>query len=135
MNLSKKKSLASRALKIGKGRVIFVAGRLDEVKDSITKKDIQDLVKSGAIKIREVKGRRTIVKSKKRKRGPGKVKKKINFRKRDYVIITRKLRTYVGNMRDKDKISRENYKTARKKIKNKEFKSLAQFREHLGGIK
>ena len=134
MNLGKKKKLAGRALNVGKDRIIFVAGRLEEIKEAITKRDIKDLVKLGAIKIKDIKGRRRAG-EKKRKKGPGKVKKKINLRKREYIIITRKLRNYVGNMREKDKITRDNYKTARKKIKNKEFKSLAQFREYLGGLK
>ncbi|HIH52186.1 MAG TPA: 50S ribosomal protein L19e, partial [Nanoarchaeota archaeon] len=80
----KKKELAAKALKIGKERVKFVRIRLDEIKDAITKQDIRDLVETGAIIIKPVKGRRTNIKRKNRK-GQGKVKKKVNKRKREYV--------------------------------------------------
>ena len=35
MNLRKKKSLAARTLKVGKGRISFSQSRLDEIKEAI----------------------------------------------------------------------------------------------------
>ena len=55
MNLRKKKILAAKALKVGKERIIFLKPRLEEIKEAITKQDIKDLYKEGAIKIKEVK--------------------------------------------------------------------------------
>ena len=94
MNLRKKKQLAKNTLGIGENRIVFVKPRLDEIKEAITKQDIRDLVKSGAIIIKKIKGRKTVVK-RKRRRGTGKIRMKVNTRKQDYVILTRKLRKYV----------------------------------------
>ena len=62
----KKKELAAKALKVGKGRIKFVNARLDEIKEAITKQDIKDLVLSGSIIINPIKGRRKNIKRKNR---------------------------------------------------------------------
>ena len=134
MNLKKKKQLTIRALKIGKARVAFVDSRIKEIKEAITKQDIRDLVSDGAIVIKEIKGRKKVV-NKKTKRSPGNVKKKVNKRKQDYMIMTRKLRKYVKAVRSQGKIDRDESLEIRKKIRNKSFKSLAHLKEHIGGIK
>ena len=74
MNLTKRKVLAAKGLKVGKNRIIFVKEHLSEIKEAITRMDIQDLHKNGAIQIREVKGRKKIEKRRNRRR-VGKVKK------------------------------------------------------------
>ena len=58
MNLRKKKELAARILKVGKERIIFSQQRLNEIKEAITKQDIRDLKRDGAITVREISGRR-----------------------------------------------------------------------------
>jgi large subunit ribosomal protein L19e len=133
MNLRTKKELAARALKVGKERIAFVGERREEIKEAITKQDIKDLYKDGAIKIKEVKGRKT--KIIKRNRSPGNVRKKVNTRKRDYVIMTRKLRAYVKALRGKGELSVEEAKDIRKKIRNKVFKSKANLRDYIGGLR
>jgi large subunit ribosomal protein L19e len=127
-SLNKKKLLAQRTLKIGKGRIKFVDSRLEEIKEAITKQDIKDLVDNGAIIILNEKGRKKIVRRKVR-RGPGKVRKKVNTRKKDYVILTRKLRKYMVEMRKQGRLSAEEVKEIRKKIRNKEYRSLAHMKE------
>ena len=134
MNLGKKKNLAVRALGVGKKRIAFVESRLDEIKEAITKQDIKDLKKEGAIKVKEVSGRKKIVR-RKRKRGPGKIKKKVNTRKQDYVKMTRKLRAHIKPMKESGKLSRENFIDIRKKIRNKKFHSLRHLKEYIGGLK
>jgi len=68
MNLGKKKELAKRTLKVGKG----------EIKEAITKQDIRDLKREGAIVIKNIKGRRKV--KKKKKKGVGNIRKKIKTR-------------------------------------------------------
>lgn len=133
MNLGKKKALASRTLKIGKERIVFIKERLDEIKEAITKQDIRDLKKEGAIVIKDVTGRKKVEK-RKRRRGLGKIKKKINVRKKNYIIMTRKLRAYVLAMLNRGEISKEDYKEIRKKIRNKAFRSKAHLKEYIGGL-
>ena len=133
MNLSTKKELATKTFKVGKKRITFVKSRLEEIKEAITKQDIRDLKNSGAILINEIKGKKTVVR--KKKRSPGNVRKKINVKKQDYVKLTRRLRTNVRTAKIQGKISLEEYKDIRKKIRNKIFKSKAHLKEFIGGLK
>jgi large subunit ribosomal protein L19e len=115
MKLNKKKELARRTLNVGKSRIIFLESRLDEIKEAITKQDIRDLKKEGAIVVKEIKGKRKV--RKKRKRSVGNIKKKVKTRKKDYVIMTRRLRNYLSELKKAGKISRKDEKELRKKIR------------------
>lgn len=130
MNLKKKKTLAAKTLKVGRERVVFVTPRLEEIKEVITKQDVVQLHKEGAIKIKEVKGRKKVEK-RKRKRGPGKIKKKVKTKKQDYMALTRKLRSYVAALKTQGTISRDEEKALRKKIRNKVFRSKAHLQENV----
>ena len=130
MNLRKKKQLAAKTLKIGKNRILFLKPRLDEIKEAITKQDIRDLVKDGAIIIKQIKGRKKI-KKRKRKKGFGNVKKKVKKRKESYVKVTRKLRKYLSELKRQGKISKEEVKDLRKKIRNKMFRSKSHLKEQI----
>lgn len=134
MNLSKKKELAARTLKVGKGRIIFNTARLDEIKEAITKQDIRDLLQNKAMVIREVKGRRTRVKRNTRRK-QGSIKQKPKKSKREYIIITRKLRRYLAAQRKKSLLTQEDYHLLRKEVRVKNFKSLAQLKEKIAGVK
>ena len=54
MKLDKKRALASKVLNVGKERVIFVNTRLEEIKNAITRQDIKDLLREGAIKSKDL---------------------------------------------------------------------------------
>jgi len=95
MNLRKKKALAARTFGVGVGRIEFLEPRLEEIKEAITKQDIRDLHKDGAIRIKNIKGRKAKPR-KKKKKTTGNVRKKINKRKREYVTLTRKLRKHLA---------------------------------------
>jgi large subunit ribosomal protein L19e len=131
MNLKKKKALAARTFGVGIERIEFLEPRLDEIKEAITKQDIRDLYKDGAIKIKNIKGRKT--KKRKKKRTPGNIRKKINKRKREYITITRKLRKYLKE--NKEKLTKKEIKDIRKKIRNRFFKSKSQLKEYIEGKK
>jgi large subunit ribosomal protein L19e len=130
MNLTKKRELAAKVLNVGKNRILFVEGRLGEVKEAITRQDILDLQKAGAIQIREVGGRKKIVQRKHRRR-VGKIKMKTNTRKRDYVIITRKLRTFLKYALKTGKIEKEDYRDIRRKIRARKYRSKRHLKESL----
>lgn len=131
MNLAKKKALASRTLKVGESRIIFVKSRIEEIKEAITKQDVRDLHRDGAILIKEVRGRKILAK-KKKSRSDGNVRQKVNKRKANYVIATRKQRKYVSELKSQGKISKEDFADMRKKIRNKYFKSLSGLKEFIG---
>lgn len=130
MNLAKKKELASRVLGVGKGRIYFAEESLGEIKEAITRQDIIDLKEAGAIQIKEVNGRKKIVKRKNRRR-TGKIKKKVNNRKAEYVIMTRKLRTHLKHLLKTEKVDMEDYRETRKQIRAKKFKSKRHMIESL----
>lgn len=129
-----KRNLAAKALKVGKDRIVFVRARLEEIKEAITKQDIRDLAESGAIIVKPVKGRKTNVKRRNR-RGVGKIKKKINKRKKEYVAITRKLRNYVRELEKQGKLTKDEAKEIRKNIRNKAFKSKANLKLYVEDMK
>ena len=130
MNLTKRKMLAAKVLKVGKNRIVFVEEHLGEIKEAITRMDILDLHKSGAIRVKEIKGRKKIVKRKNRRR-VGKVKKKVNTRKAEYVIITRKLRAFVRGLVRTGTLDKKKNREIRKQIRARKFKSKRHLKESL----
>lgn len=130
MKLDKKKALAVSTLGVGKGRIIFNQERLDEIQSAITKQDIRDLFASGAIAIRNIQGKRK-VEGRSRRRA-GSIKKTIKPGKRRYMTLTRKLRAYVKELLDQEKITKDQYIKIRQQIRAHTFKSKANLKEHLG---
>lgn len=134
MNLRSKKQLAAKTFGVGKSRILFVNERIEEIKEAITKQDMRNLQRDGAIIIKEIKGRGKNIK-KNRKRSVGNIRKKVNIRKKEYVILTRKLRRAIAEKKQKGEINREEVKEIRKKIRNKLFKSNAHLKENMGVFK
>jgi len=132
MDLGKKRALAARTLKVGKERIFFVPSRLDEIKEAMTKQDIRDLHKEKAILIKEIKGRRIKIK-KRTKKGDGSKKKNIKNKKKTYMVLTRKLRKYLKDLKSQGKISKEESKSMRKKIRSKDYRSKAHLQLQMGG--
>ena len=131
MDLSKKKKLAERTFGVGRERVVFIESRLGDIKDAITKQDIRDLHNDGAIIIRDIKGRRKVVR--KTNKSKGNVRKKVKKGKREYLILTRKLRRYISDLSKQGKISKSDFNNIRKKIRNKSFKNKMQLKEQMEG--
>jgi len=130
MNLRKKKQLAAKVLGAGTHRIIFNQDNLKEIKEAITKQDIKDLFSQGIISIKPIKGRKKFIK-RKNKKGPGSIRKNVRKRKRDYIILTRKLRAHLKEIRNDDKIKNKKYYLLRKQIKNKMFKNKQHFKESI----
>lgn len=134
MNLRKKKELAARALNISRDRIVFNTSRLEEIKTAITKQDMKDLLNSSAIFIKEIGGRKKVVKRNTRRKG-GSIRKKHRKRKREYMIITRKLRAYLSTLKKRGLIQKEEFLKLRKEIRASDFKSLAQLKEKISEVK
>lgn len=134
MNLRTKKTLATGALKVGRARIVFLKSRMDEIKEAITKQDIKDLKQEGAILVKDIGGRKKSVK-RKNKRGTGSIRKKVNVRKRTYVIMTRKLRKIVAGMKLRGEIDKAETKDIRNKIRNRIFKSGAHLKKYVKELK
>jgi len=134
MGLEKRKELAAKVLGVGKNKILFSEARLSDIKEAITKQDIRDMYAEGIIMIKSAKGRK---KKEKRttKRGPGKIKMTVRNPKREYIILVRKFRRYIGELRKQGKVSEEQYRDLRKKIKAKMFKSKANLKDFISGGK
>ena len=130
MNLSKKRTLAGKALAVAPSRIRFNESRLSEVKDAITKQDMRDLLAAGALSIRQVAGRKTTVKRATRRRA-GSIGLKIKLGKTGYMILTRKFRRYIAGLKRRGKLSAEKYSSLRKQIRARNFRNLAHLKEHL----
>ncbi len=130
MNLEKKKILAAKTFNVGKGRIILNQARLADIKEAITKQDIRDLFADNAIMIKEINGRRVVEKRKTRRRG-GSVRKKVKDEKIKYMIITRKLRGHLAELKRKGLVKREPYLTLRKEIRAKSFRDKTHFKERI----
>ena len=65
----KKKKLTERTFGVGRERVVFVESRLGDIKEAITKQDIRDLYTDGAIIIKDIKGRKKVVRKTNRSKG------------------------------------------------------------------
>lgn len=127
-SLQTRKDIASKVLKVGLNRVWFDPSRLDDIKSAITRNDIKDLIKEEAIKKRAVKGvkrragKKHILRKKKgRKKGPGKIKKYIVKRKTEYIILIRKLRSYLRALKNRGMINSKEYQKLRRYARAGEF--------------
>jgi large subunit ribosomal protein L19e len=131
-NLRNKKKLAAKVFGVGKNKIIFDELHINEIKEAITKQDMRDLYAEGMIRIREFRGK---LKNEKRttRRGPGKIKRKIKIKKSGYVIITRKLRRYLKELKKQGKITNERFFELRKKVKARAFKDKSHLRDYIGG--
>jgi|SRR3989344_782691 len=134
MNLENKKALAAKTLGVGKERIIFNNERLQEIKEAITRQDIRDLFSSKAISVRVISGRKAKIGRKTRRRF-GSIKKTINHGKRNYVILTRKLRNYINELRKQESLSEADYQKLRKQIRASIFRSKSHLKEILAGKK
>ena len=133
MKLEGKKSLITRTLGVGRDRISFNTSRLSEIKEAITKQDMKDLVQSGAIIIKQPNGRRKNIKRKTRRR-MGSVRKKIKNGKKEYMILTRKLRSHLSQLKRRGQISQEDFMLLRKEARSKDFRSLPHMKERMQSL-
>lgn len=128
--LQSQKRIAAAVLNVGLTAVRFDPERLAEIKEAITTQDIAQLVKDGAINKRPILGNkrragkyRDLRKKKGRRRGMGKKKVRVGFRKEDYMAKIRGIRTILSNQKTLGKISTKVYQKARKLAKSGEIKN------------
>jgi len=141
MNLRLQRRLASEILKCGEGRIWFDPTALDEISTAVTKEDIRELIESGLIKKKPVKGiSRARIKKKKaqrakgRRRGHGRRKGKATARmprKRAWILRIRALRRRLKYLRDTGKIDSKTYRILYRKAKGGEFRSVSHLNTYL----
>ena len=92
------------------------------------------MVKEGAIIVKPIKGRKKKIK-KRKPRSIGNIRKTPTKRKRNYIILVRKLRSYVAELKRQKEITNEEFILLRKKIRNKDFKNKAHLKEYVQEMK
>ncbi len=141
MNLKLQRRLASEILKCGEGRIWFDPTALDEISTAVTKEDIRELIESGLIKKKPVKGisrarikKRKAQRAKGRRRGHGRRKGKATARmprKRAWILRIRALRRRLKYLRDTGKIDSRTYRILYRKAKGGEFRSVSHLNAYL----
>jgi len=127
------KSLASKIAKSSKSKVKLVTSRLEEIKEAITRSDVRALIKDGAINVLPKRGvsrsraRATQKqKAKGRQKGHGSRKGRANARepgKEKWMNKIRLQRSFLKELKEKNKLSQEDYKDLYLKSKGGFFRS------------
>ncbi len=136
--LKLQKKLAARIMHCGINKIWMDPDRLEDIKEAITSEDIKQLIKekiikkikTAGIKSRAGKSRKKR-KKKGRKRRIGKIKKRINKRKQDYVKSIRKLRNYLKSLRKLKKIDSKKFNKLKRLAKSGHLKNKKSIDEYL----
>lgn len=129
MKLTTQKRMAAHVLGIGENKVVFDHLRLEEIKQAITKADIEDLIKDRAIRARP--GKQGFKKEKRKRTKAGSVKRTVVKRKRNYINRIRKTRAYVKEQLKMGAISKALEQEVRKYAKAGQFKNLKNVKEYI----
>jgi large subunit ribosomal protein L19e len=133
MKLNTQKRLAAKILDCSPRRIRFDPEKLADIKESITKFDINSLIKRKVIRALPVRGvsrvrarKRQLQKSKGKRRGYGKRKGKATARqpkKRRWINTIRLQRAFLRTLRAKEIITAKVYSSLYKKAKGGFFRS------------
>lgn len=141
MDLSLQKRLAAKILGVGVSRVWIDPEQYEKVSEAITAEDVRALIRDGVIRVKPPstpsRGRWRIVHEKKKKgrrRGHGKRKGKKTARtpkKLVWMTRVRAMRRFLKYLRDKEAISKRDYRRLYRLVKGGYFRSLAHLRSHI----
>ncbi len=141
MKIKTQKRLAAQILKCSPKKVRIEPGRLEDVKESITKKDIRALIKDHAIEKVKVnehsRGHARLIKQQKRKgkrkgHGSRKGPKNSKLTKKDrWMIKVRAIRSLLKELRDTKQIDTKIYHDLYLKTKGGFFRSRRHIMIHL----
>ena len=132
VNVGLKRRLVARMLDIGIDRVWIDPEYLDEVADVDTREDVRVLIRKGYIKILPVKGQ--AIHKHIKKRGPGSKKGKKTARmprKRLWIARVRAQRKFLRELRDKGKITKNQYRNLYMLVKGGMFRSKAHLKTYI----
>ena len=141
MNLRHQKKIASELLGVGKKRVKLDSTKLSEIKEAITKSDLRSLIASKIIQTKPLKGhsrgRANKIrkqKSKGKRKGPGSRKGRRTARlsrKKSWMTRVRTQRRFIKNLKEKNLLTRKDYRGIYLRIKNNRFRSIKLIKIYL----
>lgn len=129
-----KRALVARTLCVGKERVRFNQERLHDIKEAITKQDIRDLVKDGAIFVREIDGRKK-KKVMRARRRQGSIRRRINAGKKPYVHFVRGARAHLRQLKQTNVLAPHNIALLRKELRSRQIRTRASLQERIAQVK
>ena len=141
MNLTVQKRIAAQIFKAGENRVVFDITRLNEIKEAITKADIRNLIKNGAIQVKQKHGissfrtnKKRLKKKKGKRKGLGSRKgsKTARLRRKEaWMIKVRVQRRFLKLLKTREYITVQNYRITYKMIKGNMFRSKRHLKLYL----
>ena len=127
------KRLAASIKKVGLSRVKIKEP--EQCKEALTREDVKNLIKKGAIEIKKKRGvsrgrARKLHEQKKkgRRRGKGSRKGHKSDSKRRWIIKVRAQRKFIKYLKEKQKITQEVYKELYRKVKGGFFRSVSHIK-------
>jgi large subunit ribosomal protein L19e len=141
MDLSVQKRIAADVLKCGVNRVVFDESAAARIKEAITKADMRTLVKQGVVGKEQKKGvsrvranKRIVQRRLGRQTGSGTRKGRRTARapsKQVWMAKVRSQRNFLKELREKDTITQEQFKTMYAKVKGDYFRSKRHMKLYL----
>ena len=141
--LKTQRRIASDVLNVGESRVWLDPSKFKDIKEAITRADIEGLISKGMIKKKELVGqsrsRARILHEKKRRghrKGVGSRKGEKSARmKFEWIDKVRALRNELFKQRKQGKIDQKEFRQLYKKIKGNSFHSVNHMRNYIEGMK
>jgi large subunit ribosomal protein L19e len=141
--LKTQRRIASNVLDVGEGRIWLDPLKFKDIKEAITRADIESLISKGVIKKKELKGQsrsRARVLHEKKKRGH---RKGIGSRRGEksarmafeWIDKVRALRKELFKQRKQGKIDKKEFRQLYRKIKGNSFHSVNHMRNYIEGMK
>ena len=122
MSIETIRRLAADILGVGKNRIKMNPNEIQRVKESLTRGDVDTLIKDKIITLSEVRGRRK--KTRRTRRGEGKRKgRRARVRKEDWMVQVRSQRAYLRALIKEGQLKKENKRVVYTKIKSGTFRS------------
>ena len=141
--LKTQRRIASNVLGVGESRVWLDPSKFKDIKEAITRADIEGLISKGIIKKKELKGQsraRARVLHEKKRRGH---RKGIGSRRGEksarmafeWIDKVRALRNELFKQRKQGKIDQKEFRQLYRKIKGNSFHSVNHMRNYIEGMK
>jgi len=141
MNLASKKRIAADLIGISKDRVWLDDEYAEDIKSALTRQDIKRLIVKGIIRAKQkrcssrVRARKILVQKRKgKKKGEGKRKGKSTARlsrKESWMEKIRSQRTFINELKAKERITRKTYTSLRGKAKSGIFRNKRHIKLYL----
>ena len=141
--LKTQRRIASNVLKVGEARIWLDPSKFKDIKEAITRADIEGLISKGIIKKKELIGQsraRARVLHEKKRRGhrkgigsrKGEKSARMDF---EWIDKVRALRNELFKQRKQGKIDQKEFRQLYKKIKGNSFHSVNHMRNYIEGMK